>query len=66
MTYIRMEIDMKAYLQGANGEEVELTITQPEPNDEHVIDKCIQIPIVGIGAMNLIKKEVYWWVRFVG
>lgn len=57
---------MKAYLQGANGEEVECTITQPEPSNEDTIDKCIQIPIIGILMMNKVRDAGYWWVRFIG
>jgi hypothetical protein len=57
---------MKAYLQGANGEEVECTITQPEPSEEHMIDKCVQIPIIGILMMNRQKDAGYWWIRIIG
>lgn len=47
---------MIAYLQGANGEELELLVTMPDPADETFV---IHIPDVDLTK----QAEGYWWIR---
>ena len=57
---------MKAYLQSTNGEEIELNITQPEPSDGEMFDKCVQLSEEALEKMRCWKEEGYWWIRIVG
>ena len=62
---------MKAYLQGADGEEVTLEVGQPDPVEKgETIDKAIMI---NTEAMKLLHQQIdqdgpegnYWWIRII-